>query len=189
MPAKSTIKSLPAGVLEQLQTWLSDPSITQQEAADRTNALLEEIGEERRVSKSSVNRYDIKMRRVGERLQQSREVAEMWADRLGTAHNQGKVGQVVNQILRTLALDVSIAAQDGEVDAKNAPAVTKMVKNMAIAMEKLEKATSENVKREAEIRKQAAQEAAEIADTKVRQAGLTAEAADQIKAEILGIAA
>ncbi|WP_156182845.1 phage protein Gp27 family protein [Marinobacter subterrani] len=40
-------------------------------------------GHEERLSKSAVNRYAVRMNQVGEKLRQSREVAEMWIAKLG----------------------------------------------------------------------------------------------------------
>ena len=82
--AQSSIKTLPSALLEQLQEWLRDPSITQLEATDRLNTLLVELGEKPR-SKSAVNRYAMQMQAVGDKIQQSREIADMWIARFGNA--------------------------------------------------------------------------------------------------------
>ena len=71
----ASIDRLPADILEQLQELLRDPRVTQLEATARINEILEDEGHEERVSKSAVNRYDMEMRKVGEKLRQSREVA------------------------------------------------------------------------------------------------------------------
>lgn len=187
MPKPSSIDLLPESVREALHEWLRDPGITQGEATERTNALLDELGIEQNISRQAVNRYDLKMRDVGAKLQQSREIAKMWIAKLG-AQPQGQVGQLINEMLRTLALDVTLAAQSGELDPEDAPEVAKMLKNMAIAMERLEKAASENVKREEEIRARAAAEAAEKAEEGLKAQGMSKASIDTIKREILGIA-
>ncbi len=187
MPRPSSIDLLPESVRESLHAWLRDPGISQGEATARTNALLEELGIGQSISRQAVNRYDLKMRDVGAKLQQSREVAKMWIAKLG-AQPQGQVGQLINEMLRTLALDVTLAAQSGELDPEDAPEVAKMLKDMAIAMERLEKAASENVKREEEIRQRAAQEAAETAETRLKAEGMSKASIAAIKRDILGIA-
>jgi len=186
MARPSSIDLLPKDAREALQAWLRDPSITQSEATERTNDLLEELGLKQNISRQAVNRYDIKMREVGQRLQQSRQMAEMWMGKLG-AEPDGNIGRLVNQIMQTLALDVSLAVQDGEVSAAEAPEVAKMLKNMAIAMERLEKAASENVKREAEIRDKVKKEAADTAAKIAKKGGMSKETVDSIKAGILGV--
>lgn len=150
MARPSSIDRLPPDIKEQLQALLRDPRVSQLEAVEQINAILNEEGLPDQLSKSAVNRYAVSMARVGERLQQSRAVAEMWINKLG-AQPQGKLGNLVGEILRTLAFDVSLAIQDGVIDMESAPAVASMVKDLAFSMEKLERAASENVKREREI--------------------------------------
>lgn len=187
MGRQSTIQKLPPDALTALQDFLRDPALTQAEAAERTNDLLVEMGVDYRISISAVNRYSQRMEEVGSRLRQSREVAEMWIAKLGNAP-QGKLGALTNEIIRTLAFETSIVVQDGGIDLDNAPEVVKMIRDLAIAQEKLEKAATENEKRETEIRKQAAAEAAETAAKSATKAGLSKEKVKQLKAEILGIA-
>lgn len=186
MPRPSSIEQLPPDILEQLQALLRDPRVSQLETTARINAILEEHGHSERVSKSSVNRYAQRMAEVGERLRQSRQVAEMWIAKLG-AQPQGQVGHLVNEILRTLAFDLSMTMQQGEIDPDSAPEVAKMLKNMAIAMERLERAASENVKREQEIREQERQDAAEKAAKIATRGGMSRDTVEAIKASILGV--
>ena len=186
MPRPSTIEQLPPDILEQLQALLRDPRVSQLEATAEINTILETMGHQERVSKSAVNRYSMRMEQVGERLRQSRAVAEMWIAKLG-AQPQGQVGHLVNEILRTLAFDLSMTMQQGEIDKEDAPEVAKMLKNMAIAMERLEKAASENVKREQEIKQQARKEAAEVAAKVAKQGGLSADSVQELRRAILGV--
>lgn len=186
MTRPSTIERLPPDILEQLHALLRDPRVTQLDATARINAILDADGIEERVSKSAVNRYAVKMGEVGERLRESRQVAEMWIAKLGAAP-QGQVGHLVNEILRTLAFDLALTVQRGEIDPDDAPEVAKMLKNMSIAMERLERAASENVKREQEIRAQVKREAADVAVNVARKGGLSSTAVDTIRREILGI--
>lgn len=185
MARPSTIEQLPPDILEQLQALLRDPRVSQMDTTARINAILEERGE-KPVSKSAVNRYSQRMEEVGDRLRQSRAVAEMWIAKLG-AQPQGQVGHLVNELLRTLAFDLTLTMQQGEIDIDSAPEVAKMLKDMAIAMEKLEKAASENVKREQEIKQQARQEAAEVAAKVAKQGGLSADSVQELRRAILGV--
>lgn len=178
--ARSTIKTLPPNLLEQLQDWLRDPTITQAEATERLNDLLVELGEKPR-SKSAVNRYAMQMNEIGERIQQSRDMADMWIGKFGNAP-QGKVGQLLNEIIRNLAFNtaVGLAESDGMVEPK-------MLKELAWAVEKLENSTTINEKRQREIEKAILAKAAEETEKAVVKAGLSAETANQIKRQILGI--
>jgi len=177
----STIDRLPDDIRTQLQELLRDPRVTQLEAARQINAILEAEGHPDRVSKSAVNRYAVKMEAVGAKLRQSRDVAKMWIGRLGAAP-QGEVGKLLNEMVRTLAFEATMAMAEGE-----APIEPKMLKDMAIAIERLEKASSENVKREEEIRKRALSEAADVVEETARQQGLDKEQAQFWREQVLGI--
>lgn len=187
MSRPSSIDLLPTDVREALHEWLRDPAITQTVATERLHDLLDDIGwDQDKPSRHSVNRYDMRMRDVGDRLRQSRQVAEMWIAKLG-AGPQGQVGHLVNEILRTLAFDLSMTMQQGEISQEEAPEVAKMLKNMAIAMERLERAASENVKREEEIRKKVQKDAADAAEKVSKSSGMSDDTVQEIRRAILGV--
>jgi hypothetical protein len=185
MARSSSISKLPEDILEQLQELLRDPRINQLEATKKINKILKAEGEGP-ISKSAVNRYSVKMEKVGEKLRQSREISKMWIAKLG-AQPQGQMGQLINEMLRTLAFDLSLLMQSQEVDSEDLPGVIKMVKELSIAMHRLEQAASENTKREKEIRKQMAEEAAEVAGAAAKSAGMSKKGVQAIKNEILGL--
>ena len=177
--AQSSIKTLPSALLEQLQEWLRDPSITQLEATDRLNALLVELGEKPR-SKSAVNRYAMQMQAVGDKIQQSREIADMWIARFGNAP-QGKVGALLNEMVRNLAFSTALRLSENEEAVE-----PKLLREVAIAIEKLEQASNLNEKRQAEIERAALAKAATAAEQSAKAQGLSDEAVALIKQKILG---
>lgn len=181
----SSVEQLPADILEQLQALLRDPRVTQLDATRRINAILEERGETP-VSKSSVNRYAVRMSEVGERLRQSRAVAEMWIAKLG-AQPQGQLGHLVNEMLRTMAFELTLKLQEGELNEESMPAVIDQLKQLSLSVVRLERAASENVKREAEIREQARREAADAAEKVARQGGLSSDSVQELRRAILGV--
>jgi hypothetical protein len=185
---QSSIDRLPEDAREQLRELLRDPAITQVQARERINAILDASDHPERLSYSAVNRYYAKMKEAGAKLRQSREVAEMWIGKLGAAP-QGKVGHLVNEILRTLSFDMALVLQDGKLDAENGPAVVKMLKGLSLTMMRLEKAASENVKREEQIRKQALEEAADRVGEAAAQMGQDKEQADFWRKKVLGMEA
>lgn len=184
---QSSIDRLPDDIREKLQALLRDSRVTQLEATARINAILDEVDHPEKLSKSSVNRYAQKMEKVGARLRQSREVAQMWIAKLGAAP-QGQTGHLVNEILRTLSFDVSLILQEGKLNAKTAPAVVDMLKGLALTMQRLEKAASENVKREAEIRRQAIEDAADAVGEAAKQSGVSDETIKIIRRDVLRMA-
>ncbi|WP_286694989.1 DUF3486 family protein [Spongiibacter sp. UBA1325] len=183
----STIEQLPPDILQQLQALLRDPRVTQLAATHQINAILEAEGHQDRVSKSAVNRYAVRMEQVGERLRQSRQVSEMWINRLG-AQPQGQLGNLVNEMLRTLSFELADKLMESELSEESIPGVIDLLKDLSLTAMRLEKAASENVKREAEIRKAFAEEAAAATESVGREAGLSAEGVQAIKDKILGIA-
>lgn len=186
MARPSSIDKLPPDILEQLQALLRDPRVTQLDVTARINAQLEERGEEP-VSKSAVNRYAVRMSDAGEKLRQSRAVAEMWIGKLGAAP-QGQLGHLINELLRTMAFDLTLKLQDEELTAETMPEVIDMLKQLSLSVVRLETAASTNVKREQEIRKQAAAAAASVAEKTLVNQGMSRDSIDTIKREILGIA-
>ncbi len=181
----SKVDQLPPDILEKLQELLRDPRVTQMDVTKEINEILAARGEEP-ISKSGVNRYAVRMDQVGAKLRQSREMAEMWIGKLGAAP-QGKIGNLVNEILRTLSFDLALAAQEGELDPDKLPEVAQMLKDLALAQMRLEKAASENVKREEEIRKKVLQEAADLAAKAGKKEGLSADTIKQIRNEVMGM--
>ncbi len=181
MGQASTIDRLPADILERLQELLRDPRCTQLEATARINEILEAEGHDERLSKSAVNRYSLRMEEVGKRLRQSREVADMWVAKLGAAP-QGKVGHLLNEMVRTLAFEAVLDYSEG--DEKASP---KMIKDLAVAIHRLERAASENVKREEEVRRQERERLKASTIKAVDEGASKGATADQLKAAILEV--
>lgn len=183
MPRPSSIDKLPEAARERLHTFLRDPSVSQIEATDLVNALLEQMGSDQRLSKSAVNRYAMRMEDVGARLRQSREVASLWIGDLGN-QPQGKVGQLLNEIVRTLAFETTMHLADGDK-----PVDPSQINKLALAVQRLEGAASLNQKREREIReeerKRVAEQAAKAAETEGRAQGASPDAIAAMQAAIM----
>ena len=186
MGRQSTIRKLPPRILEALEGWLRDPAITQQEAARRTNLLLEEVAPGRPlVSQSAVQRYHAGFRETAARMKESREIARMMIADMGSVPG-GQVGHVLTELIRTVSFRLARQIEGGEFGLEELPAVIAQLKDLALVSQRVEKASRESERREREIREQAAAEAAEAAETAARSQGLSAEAADEIKRKILG---
>ncbi len=180
MGRQSTVDRLPEDIRQALNELLRNPAVSQLEAARRVNDMLEADDEAARISKSAVNRYAMKMDKIGAKLRQSREVADMWIAKLGS-QPQGQVGHLLNEVVRNLAFDTAIALSDEEE-----PVPPKLIKELSIAIEKLEKAASENEKRAAEIRKQAREEAAKELTEELKNDGISEQVENSIKRILLG---
>ncbi len=188
MASASTIDRLPVELKEQLQAWLRDTTITQAEATRLINEQLKAHGHDDEVSKSAVNRYSMRMEQVGKRLRQSREVSEMWIAKLGAAP-QGKTGQLINEMLRVISFEMTDKLLD-EIDSGDPdkmPGIIDMLKDLSLTTQRLEQAANLNHKRDTEIREQAKQEAADVADAALKEQGATKETRQSIMDEIMGI--
>ena len=84
---------------------------------------------------------------------------------------------------QTMAFELAESAM-GEEE----PASLGMIKELALTVQRLEKTRTDSIKNEKEIRKAFAEEAAEKAGSVAKAAGLTKQAVQTIKNEILGIA-
>lgn len=185
MGRKSSIDKLPPDARAALNAWLRDAALTQEETTERVNALLEEIGVDHRVSKSAVNRYSVRMEQIGAKLRQSREISEMWIANLGS-QPQGQLGKLINEMIRTMAFETGAAlAESGD------PVPPAMLKDLALAVQRLESAANMNEERERKIRVEERQrviaEAAGKVEDVARSGGMSRESIDTIKREILGI--
>jgi ribosomal protein S13 len=183
----SSIEQLPADILQKLQALLRDPRVNQLDATRRINGIVAEQGHDERVSKSAVNRYAVRMNEVGERMRQSRQVSEMWIAKLGT-EPEGKMGRLLNEMLRTLAFELTEKVMASELSEETLPGVIEQIKNLSLTSMRLEKSLSESIKTEKEIRKAFAEEVAAETEVVAKNAGLSAEAVQTIKNKILGIA-
>lgn len=180
----SKVDLLPDEIRSALHAMLRDKRHTQTDIRAAVNQLIDDYGlpSDLKLSRSGLNRYASTMETVGSRIREAREVSKQWVAKLGT-EPEGDVSRVLVEMVRTLAFDSVI-----KMSESNTPLEPKFIKELAIGVERLEKAASESQKRELEIRKQIAIEAADAAETIVTQAGLTAATAADIKRQILGIA-
>ena len=93
------------------------------------------------MSRKAVNRYDLSMREIGRRLQESREIAEVWVAKLGSQPS-GQVGYLINEALRTLALELTQKVMEGELTADSLPGVMAHLKDLALAEQRLARSAS-----------------------------------------------
>ena len=179
---QSSIDRLPEDIRDQLHELLRDPRVTQLDATARINAILAEQDHDP-LSKSAVNRYAVRMDKIGARIRQSREVAKMWIGKLG-AEPQGEGGKFLNEMVRNMAFEATSEMMEGE-----APIEPRMIKGLATAIHRLEKAASENTKRDEEIRKQALEEAADRVAEAAVQMGQDKEQAEFWRKRVIGMEA
>lgn len=184
MGRKSTVDLLPDELRQKLLNLLKDPSITQKDIVCLIN---NEAGEDV-VSKSSVNRYAKRMEAMIEKTRQAREVADMYLNSVGN-DTRNKLGKIVNERVRMLAFDLTdeiMALRESGEEGIDPKQVSEIIQKVSRAVKELEQAEKLNAEREAKIRKEALEEAAAIAEDKMKKAGSGQSLILEMKKEILG---
>lgn len=181
----SKVDLLPDSIREQLHQMLREKRHTQEEIREAINALIDEhnLPEEMQLSRTGLNRYASRMEKVGAKIRASREMAEVWAAKLGSAPTSD-VGRLLMEFVKTLAFETSMSMAE-----EDKPVAPKALGQLALVAQRLEAAAMTSHKREKAIRDAFAQEMAEKTEELVRTGGLSGGAADTIKRDILGISA
>ncbi|WP_029890942.1 DUF3486 family protein [Polycyclovorans algicola] len=178
--ARSSIAKLDPGIRAELDRLLKDDRYT----IDQVTAHLRDLGAQ--VSRSAVGRYHQRFEEIGKRMRESREVAKVWADRLGN-EPQGDIGKLVMELLRTMAFDATLELQDARDEEGKPTLDPKSINTLALAMQRLEAAGKWNLEREKTMRDEALKQAADTAAKIARKGGLSVSAVDEIRRQILGM--
>ena len=187
MGRQSTIRKLPPPILEALEGWLRDPAVTQQEAARRTNELLEQSEPGRDpVSQSAVQRYHAEFRKTAVRMRETREIARLMIADMGSIPG-GQVGHVLTELIRTASFSLARQIEKEQFDIETMPARIKQLKDLALISQRVEKASRESERRERQIRERTKEEAAETAAAAASEGGMSAGTVEEIKRRILGV--
>lgn len=151
---RSKVHLLPDDIKQQLDAMLRDGRLQQQEILDVINQSIGKAGlpTDAKLSRTGLNRYSTRMEEVGSRIRQAREVSQQWVATLGTEAN-GSVSSILVEMIRTLAYETTINSLHSGILME-----PKLIKELAVGVERLEKAASENQKRTADIRKQVLEE-------------------------------
>ncbi len=186
----STIQTLPDDIKQTLDYMLADDAITQQDILKEINTMLDEAGVEKQISKSALNRYATRMETMGSRIRQAREVAEVWASKIGEKPT-GEVSKVLIEMLRHMAFEMALDV-DGKLDDEGNPVLNvDFIKDLALGVQRLELAADRTQKREQEIRKAYEEEkrkqAEKTLDGLEKQGGFDMNTLKRIRQEVYGI--
>lgn len=180
---KSKVDLLPGDIKEVLNAMIRAGNLTQQDIHDRLRQLIEERGlpQNTQPSYTSLNRYHRRMERIGEKILAGRQMAEVWTAKLGSEPTSD-MGKLLFQFVQSLAFETSLALSEGNKEVS-----PKALNEMALALQRLEAAAASNLKREKEIRRAYAEEAAEAVSEELRgQDGTSEELEQRIRAILLG---
>lgn len=180
------IDRLPDDLRGMLDAWLRDTSITHAQAADKLNEHLAARGETARIGRITVGRYDQRMRRIGERLRESRQIADAWIDKLGAA-SEGRMGPLLNEILRTLAFEISLKLHESNLSGESLPQLIEQLKKLSATVESLERTAFEQAKQRKEIERRAVENLANEVEKRADGSGaVTPEQLREIVCEAYG---
>jgi hypothetical protein len=183
---KSKINLLPQEIREQLHAFIRSGDMTQKDIREAVNQMIEEAGlpEDAKISRTGFNRYAQRFESIGERIRQSREVAEVWISKLGQTPTSD-VGKLLQEFVRTMTFDTSMRMMDDSAEEGADPISPKALAQLALVVQRIEQASMSSLKVEKEIRASFAAEVADQAEKIAIKAGVSAETAQAIKDDIL----
>lgn len=130
---------------------------------------------------SSFNRYALRRAALARRLEESREVAAVLADRFD-AQGSDDLTRIAAEAIKTLVFEIVTSAGEAGIDTKGAMELARALQSAAQAQGI---STARRQKLDAEFAAGVGKAVDAVAKTK----GLTAETAEAIKAQILGVQA
>lgn len=172
----SSIDFLPEDIRVQLNAALREKRLTQKEILEAINPLLEERGE-KTISRSAVNRYSIRIEQQGAMMREAREAADAIVGGLGEQKGTD-LGRAVSEMIKTLTFDRVMNDGEIEVDELN---------KLALIAQRIERASKISLEREAQLRQQILEEAADAVEETSKQMGQTADQAQFWREKVLGI--
>ncbi|MGU3161024.1 DUF3486 family protein [Vibrio cholerae] len=186
---KSKVDLLPEDIRTTLNVFIRSGNMMQKDILEAVNQMVDEagLGEEAKLSRTGFNRYAKRMEDMGQRLRQSREVAEVWVSKLGEAP-MSDVGKLLQEFVRTMAFETSMKMMEAAEGEEGEVISPKALGQLALVVQRIEQAAMTSQKVEKEIRAAYAAEAAEKTEAVAKKAGLTADTVKMLKAELLGIA-
>ncbi|HAS3198626.1 TPA: DUF3486 family protein [Vibrio cholerae] len=184
---KSKVELLPEEIRNTLNVFIRSGNMTQKDILEAVNQMIDDagLGDDAKLSRTGFNRYAKRMEEMGQRLRQSREVAEVWVSKLGEAPTSD-VGKLLQEFVRTMAFDTSMKmmeqsdGEDGEVISPKA------LGQLALVVQRIETAAMTSMKREKEIRDALLEEQRQKLEKLESKAGVTKETLSTIR-EALGI--
>ena len=189
MPPPKKVDLLPQEQKDWLKEALKDSGFSgYEQIADDLNARLEEAGITMRIGKSALHNFGQEYAEFVKYQEQASEWAAEWMSDNGL-EEEAKRHNVLFQMITTLAFKVmqSKMTQKGEeIDPQDLHFIGRLMKDVMSSSGIREKVLADERVR---IQKAATEKAAEKGAKAAREAGLSAEASELIKAEILGVEA
>lgn len=165
---------------------LRDRDRTQLDIYQEFCAKLDELGREHRgeldfaiPSFSAFNRHSIKLATLARRLDETREISGALAEKFDAGASDN-LTVIAAEAIKTLVFEVLTSAGESGVDPKGAM-------NLANALRAATQAQGVSTARRQKVEKEFAEKVNTAVETVARVKGMTAETAEAIKAQILGV--
>jgi len=139
------------------------------------------------ISQTAMHRHRKKVDRIAEKYRQSREMAEVLADKMGDEFTSSEFGGTLVKLLRSLVFDFMSTQMDEEkeIDPAQFMFLAKAIKDAAGAM-RLDQ--DHEKKRQEEADRRAREKVADAVDAAVAgEKGLSRDTVEAIKQRILGV--
>lgn len=165
---------------------LRDRDRTQTEIYAEFHARLEALKREHRgeleftiPSFTAFNRHSIKLATLARRLDETRAITGMLAEKFD-AKASDDLTVIAAEAIKTLVFEVITAAGEARIDPKGAM-------NLANALRAAAQAQGISTSRRAKVEKEFGEKVGEAMETVRKATGMSAETAEAIKAQILGV--
>ncbi|MFN3582603.1 DUF3486 family protein [Phenylobacterium sp.] len=179
MPPRGFASKLPKDLREELDRRIVDGSLT----VDDVWAWLRQEGVE--VGRSSVHRHIQSVEETAAQMREARETASALVGQLGPDAAEGKIGQLLIEIVQNIAFKIArekLTNPDGPgLDMEELMFLTSSV-------QKLVSAQKTDQDRIAKIRAETAKSAAAAAETAMKNRGMSADTIQAIRQAVLGAA-
>ncbi|MCG9768635.1 DUF3486 family protein [Pseudoalteromonas piscicida] len=183
----SKIDALPEDIKKKLDEMLRDSGNSQADILVAVNQLILDAGldEEATISRSGLSRHAQKTEAIGKQLRETQAATKALVAELGDKP-MGETSKLIlemgrTQLFKAMQRQLMNPDEDADIDIGE-------IKEVMRSTKWLEETAMKVHQREKDIRKAFAEEAAAAAEETAIQAGLTAEGAQMIKNQILGIA-
>lgn len=177
MGKKSLFSQLPPELTARFHELLSDDRYTQKQMVDYLNRYLEQLGHQPVITERVVQRQAVNYKGMGERLRRERDIAESMMAQISNKPNTAQ-SQLLSALLQSIAARVTMEMSENE----ELPA-PKDIRELAQA----KKIIDESNRITEQLIKQARLEAATVADSEAKKAGVSEETRAQIRKNILGM--
>lgn len=186
MGKRSSVERLPEGARKQLEQWLvefNEGGCSLDEVMSRLEAMLTFNGAKAAPipSRSAVHRHAQKFEALAERMKRSQAFADAFAREVGPQVADGKGLQVLLQAFQSLAFDmIGGMNEDQALDPEN-------LMMFAKALQAAASAQKTDADRALKIEQETRKKVASDVETVGKRLGWSAETAQQVRAQILGV--